>query len=296
MKRILCITTLVAAAHLGACAAGNDADGLDAASERGGAVAIPAGGRIERDVAYGSDPAQRADVYLPKQGAAAAPVILMVHGGAWMFGDKGASGVVVNKVGHWVPKGYVLVSVNYRMARPPSPLEQADDVARALAFVQARAAAWGGDPMRVLLMGHSSGAHLVALLAADPTMATRQGAKPWLGTVSLDSAALNVVDVMEGRHLPFYDRVFGRDRARWAEVSPLQRLSAAPRPMLLVCSSQRSDSCPAARAFAAKATALGGRATVLPQDLKHGEINKELGRPGDYTAEVERFMSSLGLP
>ena len=299
MLRTLIIAALTAAAAMSACAAGDDADELGASFDRagsGGAIALPAGARVERDVAYGSDPAQRLDVYLPKQGAAAAPIILMVHGGAWMIGDKGASGVVTNKLGYWVPKGYVLVSVNYRMARPPSPLEQADDVARALAFVQAKASAWGGDSSRVLLMGHSSGAHLVALLAADPSIATRQGAKPFLGTVALDSAALNLVDVMGVRHYPFYDRVFGRDPARWVEASPFQRLSTAPQPMLLVCSSQRLNSCSTARAFAAKATTLGGRVTVLPQDLKHGDINKELGRPGEYTAAVEGFMQSIGLP
>src|SRR3954452_11730696 len=120
----------------------------------------------------------------------------MVHGGAWMLGDKGNSGSVANKAKHWLPLGYILVSANYRMARPPNPLEQAEDVGRALAFVQANAASWGGDGSRVVLMGHSSGAHLVALLTAAPAVAARSGARQWLGTVSLDSAALDPVEIM----------------------------------------------------------------------------------------------------
>ena len=192
--------------------------------------------------------------------------------------------------------GDVVVSTNYRMARPPDPLGQADDVARALAYVQAHARSWGGDPSRVVLMGHSSGAHLVALLTADPGIATRQGATPWLGSVALDSAALNVVDLMSAWHPRFYDRVFGSRPGGWAEASPFQRLASGPAPLLLVCSIRRRDSCPAAQAFAGKARSFGGRATVLPVDLNHGEVNGELGRSQAYTALVDEFMRSLGLP
>jgi arylformamidase len=268
---------------------------LDAGSGQRSVFALPPGARSAPDLAYGSDPAQKLDVFIPKD-AKAAPIIVMVHGGAWMIGDKANANVVANKTLRWLPKGYIVVSPNYRMSRPIDPIAQADDVARALAYVQSHASAWGGDAARVLLMGHSSGAHLVALLAADPGAASRLGASAWLGTVALDSAALNVVGIMEARHPRFYDQVFGDQRSQWIKASPLYRLTAAPRPMLLVCSSQRGNSCPAAQEFAGKVTSLGGRATVLPVDLKHGEINAELGRADEYTAAVETFMRSLGLP
>ena len=270
-------------------------DGLDAGEGVAGRIALPPGARVERDVAYGNDPAQRLDLYIPGN-AARAPIILMVHGGAWMLGDKGNTAVVASKVAYWLPKGYIVASMNYRMARPPEPLDQADDVARALAFIQKQAATWGGDADRLVLAGHSSGAHLVALLAADPGIASRQGARPWLGTLALDSAALNVVAIMEGRHARFYDRVFGDERGRWTLNSPLHRLAGRPRPMLLVCSSRRDDSCSAARAFADKAIAAGGRAEVVTVDLNHGQVNTELGRSSGYTAAVQAFMQSLGLP
>ena len=271
------------------------ADGLDAGEGAPGRIALPPGARIERDVAYGNDPAQRLDVYIPER-SARAPIVLMVHGGAWMLGDKGNTGVVASKVTYWLPKGYIVASMNYRMARPPAPLEQADDVARAVAFVQKNAATWGGDGDRLVLAGHSSGAHLVALLAADPGIASRQSARPWLGTLALDSAALNVVGIMESRHPRFYDRVFGEDPGRWARSSPLHRLAGRPRPMLLVCSTRRDDSCSAARAFGDRAVAAGGRVDVVPLDLSHGQINTELGRSPPYTAAVQAFMQSLGLP
>jgi acetyl esterase/lipase len=270
-------------------------DGLDTGEGAAGKFALPPGSRLERDVAYGNDPAQRLDVYVPEK-AAHAPIVVMVHGGAWMLGDKGNTGVVANKVGYWLPKGYIVVSVNYRMARPPQPLDQADDVARAVAFVQGKAPTWGGDPDRLVLVGHSSGAHLVALLAADPAISAQHGARPWLGTVSLDSAALDVVHIMEGHHPRFYDKVFGSDRAGWTRSSPLHRLNGRPAPLLLVCSKRREDSCSAARAFADKAVATGARAEVVPVDLGHGEINSELGRANAYTESVQGFMRSLGLP
>jgi len=257
-------------------------------------IALPAGVRVEADVAYGTDLAQRMDVYVPEK-AAGAPVIFMVHGGAWMIGDKKSSAVVVNKLNRWVPEGFLLISVNYRMAPEADPLEQADDVARALAFAQSKAPEWGGDPARFVLMGHSAGAHLVSLLAADATIAGKQGAKPWLGTIALDSAAFDVQRIMEQRHYRFYDKVFKDDPAYWRRASPYHRLQEAGKPMMLVCSSRREDSCSQAEAFAGKVKAAGGQVAVYPVDSSHRDINEGLGLPGPYTDAVERFIESLGV-
>ncbi len=273
----------------------NEASELETDDRSTTNVPLPAGARFEGDLSYGTDPQQRLDVYLPAQ-AKGAPILFMVHGGAWMLGDKGASNFVSNKVAHWLPKGYLLVSTNYRMSKHPNPLDQADDIAHALAFVQAKAPSWGGDPTKVVLLGHSAGAHLVSLLAADPRIVTKQGGTPGLGTIVLDSAAYDLVEIMQGKHHRMYDRAFGKDRAFWTDGSPYHRLTTAPAPMLLVCSTRRDDACPQAQPFASKVVNLGGRAVVLPVDMKHGEINKELGLPSDYTNTVETFMRSLGLP
>ena len=188
----------------------------------------------------------------------------------------------------------VFVSVNYRMLPDADPLTQADDVALALAKAQALAASWGADPSRFILMGHSAGAHLVALLASAPAIAAKQGAQPWLGTVMLDSAALDVTKIMAARHHRLYDRAFGSDASYWRAVSPFHRLFDKTAPLLAVCSTQRNDSCPQARGFVAKASSIGVRASVLPADLSHKEINHKLGLPGPYTDGVEAFMRSLG--
>jgi acetyl esterase/lipase len=288
----VCLATLA----LTAARAGQP-DDLGAFGEAGAGAATPAAARrVERDVAYGPDAAQRFDVYLPRHATAPMPVLFMVHGGAWLVGDKGSAGVVENKAAHWLPKGIVFVSVNYRLSPKADPLGQADDVAKALAAAQQRAPSWGADPARFVLMGHSAGAHLVALLSADPAIAARQGARPWLGTVELDSAALDLVAIMNSRHRRFYDRVFKSDPSYWRAASPLERLTGTPAPVLAVCSTRRRDSCDHAREFVAKAQALGGRASVLPEALTHAEINETLGRPGAYTDAVDAFLRSIGVP
>lgn len=255
----------------------------------------PDGITVERDLAYGSDAAQKLDVYRPAN-AKDAPVIMMVHGGGWRRGDKGGPSMVKNKVLHWVGKGWVLVSINYRMVPAANPAEQAEDVGRALAFVQGNARRWGADPSRVVLMGHSSGAHLVTLVTADGSLATRHGAQPWAATVAIDSAAIDIEAIMNRKHYGLYDTAFGKDPSLWREASPMYRLKGKPAvPMLLVCSSKRSDSCPPARDFAAKATGFGGNVTVLPIELNHAQINDQLGTSGTYTTAVDDFLASIGL-
>jgi acetyl esterase/lipase len=266
--------------------------GLDDGASETRRAAVPSNVRVIRDAAYGRDPKQRFDVYVPA-GAARAPVIFLVHGGGWRTGDKAGRAVVENKVAHWSRDGVIVISVNYRLLPDADPLEQARDVARALAAAQSHLAEWGGDPAKVTLVGHSAGAHLVALLAAEPSLATSLGAKPWLGTIILDSAVLDVVATMTRPHLPLYDAAFGRDTAFWRATSPAAHLARGTAPLLMVCSSKRRDSCPAAMRLAAQAKALGVRAEVLSEAKSHREINEQLGADVAYTSAVDRFLASL---
>jgi acetyl esterase/lipase len=253
---------------------------------------LPPGTRVFRDVHYGDGALQTFDVYAPAD-ARSAPVIFMVHGGGWRRGDKAARRVVQNKVSHWVPRGIIVVSVDYPMLPATPPLQQARNVAMALATAQRDAPEWGGDPRKFVLMGHSAGAHLVSLISAQPAPAISQGALPWLGTVALDSAAFNVATIMQGPHLRLYDATFGSDPAMFDTVSPIAQLHEKIAPFLAVCSSRRMESCGQAEAFAAKARGFGTRVEVLPQDLSHGAINQTLGEPSAYTAAVDRFLASL---
>jgi arylformamidase len=260
-------------------------------------ASLPAGVRKLADLPYGSAGRQRIDVYLPPPGiapAGGAPILVMVHGGAWIFGDKSSPGVVGEKLAHWTAHGWVLVSVNNRLWPEADPLTQARDVAAAIGLVQKEAASWGGDAKRLVLMGHSAGAHLVALLSASPTLAAQSGAAPWAGTVVLDSAAIDLTALMQHRHARFYDRVFGTDPAAWHDTSPTDRLGAGATPMFLVCSTQRADdSCGQTQQFADRAAALGVEAHVHKEALSHLEVNASLGRPGAYTQAVDAFIASV---
>lgn len=254
---------------------------------------LPAGAAVRKDIAYGADRDQRFDVYLPAH-PHDAPILFMVHGGGWKHGDKDMSRVVDNKVVRWLPKGIIFVTVNYRMMPELEPVHQADDVAAALAKVQAMAPGWGGDRDNVILMGHSAGAHLVTLLNSAPEIATAKGARMWKGTISLDSGAMNVPEIMNGKHFKLYDEAFGADPAKWAAASPYHRVNGVTQPILGICRQRSADSCPQNKALAKKVNSLGGRMEVEPIRMSHGEINSELGLPGAYTDRVETFMRALG--
>ena len=301
MKQLGLAPLLLAAATIGALPQA-DAQGLRdrlqqarEASRQERPVAVPAGGIAVRNVAYGPDPAQRFDLYLPAR-AANAPVVFYVHGGGWANGDKTNPGLT-NKLAHWLPKGYAVISSNYRMVPAAMPLEQARDIARALATAQRRAGEWNLDAGRFVLMGHSAGAHLVALVGADPGLLAAAGAKPPRGVVSLDSGALDVPALMGLPRVPkLYQQAFGADPAYWRSVSPQQQLTRNGLPMLLVCASERgfpTSPCDEARKFAERAQALAVPMVVQPEPLKHGEINHDLGESSAYTTAVSGWIDRL---
>lgn len=132
------------------------------------------------EIVYGEGPRQRMDVYraLDSTGAplaGPAPVVIFVHGGSWQSGSKDAYA--------WVGKalaqmGFVAVLPNYGLMPDTRFPAFVDDVARAVARVKAQAAAWGGDTARVVLMGHSAGAQIAALVAYDPRYLAKQGTTP----------------------------------------------------------------------------------------------------------------------
>ena len=248
-----------------------------------------------QEIAYGPDPAQRFDIYLPSQ-VKGAPTIFYVHGGGWRRGDKSMRGLIEAKQKRWTAAGAIVISANYRMLPDTDPLEQARDIARAVAKAQDTVASLGGDPDGFVLMGHSAGAHLIGLLAASPTMIRQAGVKPWRASVLLDGGAIDTEATMQGRHLPLFETAFGKDPAYWRAASPLAQLSARTAPVLAVCASGRRDSCPANRLFLDKAARFGTRTQLLAKPMSHMEINRDLGEDNDYTREVEAFLRDVGVP
>lgn len=255
---------------------------------------LPANMCFQLNVAYGSDPLQKLDVYMPPTPVHNAPMVLIVHGGGWYQGDKMDPSLVLNKVDDWVRTGTIFVSINYRLVPRVDPLDQALDVAQALVYAQVHASEWGGDPARFILMGHSAGGHLVSLLAAEPSLATSLGAKRWLGTIALDSAVYDVPAAMNNpNHPPLYDFAFGTNAALWNAASPMTQLRNRIAPFLAVCTPQVVGSCQRAQNFVDKATSYGTEASVLQENLSHEQVDDELGLPSAYTTAVSQFMGAL---
>jgi acetyl esterase/lipase len=131
--------------------------------------------RVERDIPF-TDAGRRGmlDVYLPAEAdrLERAPVLLQVHGGAWILGRKDQQGIPLMQ--HMAARGWVCVAINYRLApRDPFPA-QIIDVKKAIAWVKQHIAEYGGDPDHVVITGGSAGGHLAALAALTPGDAAYQ--------------------------------------------------------------------------------------------------------------------------
>ena len=117
------------------------------------------------DLAYGTDPQHRLDVYLPSGPAAAPrPVVVFWHGGRWKFGDKADYRFVAAAL---TQLGCIAILPNYRHYPQVKMQGFMSDAAQAALWAQARAGDFGGDGDGIYLMGHSAGAHMAALLALD---------------------------------------------------------------------------------------------------------------------------------
>jgi acetyl esterase/lipase len=145
-----------------------------------------------RDLSYGEfgrrnhlDVWHRAD--LPRD--ARAPVLLQVHGGAWVIGEKEHQGNPL--MGHLAERGWVCVAVNYRLSPRGTWPDHIVDVKRAIAWVKENIASYGGDPDFVAITGGSAGGHLCALAALTANEASFQP-----GFESLDTSVQAAV--------PFY--------------------------------------------------------------------------------------------
>ncbi len=265
-------------------------------------AAIP-GVSIAADIPYtvrpGADQRQTSlDVYIPAA-ASGLPVLIYVHGGGWTSGDKNAVGA---KAAYFTAHGLVFVSINYRLIPAAWPAQQAADVAEAVAWVKENIEGYGGDGTRVFVLGHSAGAHLTALIAADETYLREAGLGPGAlrGVILLDSAAYDVEQLMrspEGQ-TDVYRPVFRDDPTQWRRVSPraLVGPGKAIPPHLLLLATTGGQRRPAAEGLAGALRAVGVYAQIADTGSfrNHVTINEELGRAGDpATTAVQAFLDIL---
>ena len=267
-----------------------------AISDRAAAASPLKAGTVEH--AYGADPKQRLDLVKP-EGVATAPVLLFIHGGGWSIGDKAHA---AGSKAKWAnAHGWAFASANYRLVPHATVEQQAADVASAIAWLRANAVKQGLDPDRIVLMGHSAGAHLAALVGTDPQYLKAAGVPMAAikGVVLLDGAGYDVAAQASAPGnivKPMYDAAFGADPKRHAALSPTLH-AAAPNAAnwLILPIERRADSKEQSKALAGALTKAGSSAVVavVPGE-SHGSLNKGLGGEGDFaTKEVERFLAAI---
>lgn len=240
---------------------------------------------------YGSDTLQQLDFYPAQNEKGPAPLVLFVHGGGWKRGSKdNADGSW--KAPHYTASGYAYASINYRLVPEATVEQQGADVAAALRFLLDRAGTLGIDRTRVVIMGHSAGAHLVALVGTDEQYLKGAGLslRDIDGVLPIDGAAYDVAAQMKdgGRMMQdTYLQAFGTDPARQAALSPTLQAGAPNAASFLIIHVQRRDGVAQAKALQdalRKAGTPTERRDFPGTGLTgHAEINRQLGNP-DYAA------------
>lgn len=240
------------------------------------------------ELSYGSDPRQRLD-FIPAATSHRAPLFIFIHGGAWAFGDKNMAG---HMAVHARAEGYAFASLNYRLVPGANPEQQAEDIADAIALLVRQADELGVDPGRIILSGHSAGAHLAALVGTDPRYLAAHHLPISIldGVVLFDGAGYDVPAQM-ARGGPMlrrmYARAFGDDPAFQARVSPTLRAAApnAGRFLILHITSRPDDSGAQSQRLAEALRAAGTPAEVVAVDNTHGEIFRQFGQPGHVATQ-----------
>jgi triacylglycerol lipase len=188
----------------------------------------PAHGECLFDQAYGEHERHRIDIYGARKDGAKRPVVLYVHGGGFVAGDKGGSEKpFYRNVGAWASANGMLGAVlNYRLAPGTSWPGGRDDVIAAIAWLRQNAPAWGGDATRIWIMGQSAGAAHVAAVVAE---FQRSGRESELAGAIMASGIYDLTQVAASEgNLAYY----GSDSAERAERSSIKGLAATSIPCL----------------------------------------------------------------
>jgi len=187
------------------------------------------------DIAYcTTDAAQKMDVYFPESGGPW-PVLVFVHGGSWMHGDKSEAGMFARLT---TSQGYLVVSLNYRLYPPATFPAMIEDVKCAVRSLRANADQYNLDPNRVGAVGVSAGGHLVSLLGTTDQSAGWDVGE-YLDQSSLVQAVIAMAGVMDlSRSFPNTDieamKRVGFGEYNVAEASPITHVTPNDPPFLLI--------------------------------------------------------------
>ena len=233
------------------------------------------------------------DVYAPPD-AKNLPVVFWIHGGGWQAGDKTS---VQTKPRTFVDKRFVFVSTNYRLL-PDVEMETIfRDIAKSMHWVHDHIAEYGGDPNRILVMGHSAGAQLAALICIDDRYLKAEGLSldSIKGCVPVDGDTYDVPAIIETaetrrrvHHQPQakfgHREKFGNDPARhvdYSAVTHVARDKGIP-PFLILYVADHPDTNAQAQRLSAVLSESGISATLFgAKETTHTRINENLGLPDD---------------
>jgi arylformamidase len=256
--------------------------------------------KIQTDLPYAgsNDPRQQLDIYAP-EGARNLPVVFWIHGGGWQTGDRKS---VQLKPTAFVEHGFVFVSTGYRLLPNVEMAEIFRDIAKSLHWVHEHISEYGGDPRRVLVMGHSAGAQLAALISIDDRYLKAEGQSLSMikGCVPVDGDTYDVpaiIDVAETRwrvhSLPasnFGHRAkFGNDPAKHRDYSAVNHIDKGKGipPFLILHVSDHPDTSAQAQRLenALKAAAIPVKRFAARQ-TDHSKLNESLGQPDDAATKA----------
>jgi arylformamidase len=250
---------------------------------------------VKRDIPYvkDADKLQTLDVYSPAN-AKNLPVVVWIHGGGWQGGDKSEVNVKPQVLNG---KGFVFVSVNYRLLPKVDMETLTRDVAKSIRWVHDHIAEQGGDPNRLWIMGHSAGAQLAALLCTDDRYLKAEGLSLAIvkGCVPVDGDTYDIpamIEVAETRWrvhgLPVPKSThrikFGEDPAKHKEFSAVTHVGkdrGIP-PFLILYVANHPDTTAQAQRLGNVLKDAGVPVTVFgAQETTHNRINADLGKPDD---------------
>jgi arylformamidase len=254
----------------------------------------------KRNIPYAQPANERQvlDIYAPRE-AKNLPVVFWIHGGGWETGDKAD---VQIKPQVCVKKGFVFVSTNYRLLPTVDMGTIVRDVARSIHWVHDHIAAYGGDPNRLLVMGHSAGAQLAALICTDDRYLKAEGLSLAIvkGCVPVDGDTYDVPAIIEtaetrrrvhGLPQPAFGHreKFGNDPQKHRDFSAVTHVAKGKLipPFLILHVAENPDTTAQAQRLGAVLKEAGIPATVFgAKETNHRKINNDLGLPGDAATKA----------
>lgn len=201
-------------------------------------------GTITRDVTYGNADgvALKLDIYYPETASGALPVAVYVHGGAWIQGDKN-EGAGVKEIPELLKRGFLVASINYRLAPQYKFPAQIEDVKCAVRFLRADAINYCLDPDRIGVWGGSAGGHLVDLLGTTDESAGLEGLGGYLDQSSRVQAVVDMFGpadlnlLFQGPQAAVAEQVFGTSDVGSQALrlaSPVNYVSPDDPPFLII--------------------------------------------------------------